>query len=230
MTDYVYSEVKTARLTGGAILLTILLGILGSLTLKAGIDVNLNADFFASADAAQNAELRSRGAAYFGLFMFAMDMLVVTGFFLLLRQYGLVMAWWAFLISLGAFILSLLGTVSFMNLAIMSTETAFESTENNKLAAAQTLTDYTSFHLGLILSSAAKIIFFVLFWRAAIIPKLISGWGVFASAFVVIVIVLRDFIPALGSDPVTAAFMLSNLTALIALGLYLIIKGVRLVK
>ena len=95
------------------------------------------------------------------------------------------------------------------------------------LTGLQATFDYTSFHLSLVLASAANAAFFWLFWRSEMIPRLISGWGVFASLFVASAIVIRDFIPIVGHFGVTASFMLSNLIALVATGLYLLIKGVR---
>ena len=51
----------------------------------------------------------------------------------------------------------------------------------------------------------------------------------FASAFVVVAVVGRDFIPMLGSNVITGAFLACNLLALLMLGFYLGIKGVRIV-
>ena len=69
--------------------------------------------------------------------------------------------------------------------------------------------------------------FFLLFLKSALIPRLIAGWGLFASLFVGVTIVARDFIPLLGDGAITAAFMISNLVAIIATGIYLSIYGVR---
>jgi hypothetical protein len=82
-------------------------------------------------------------------------------------------------------------------------------------------------NLSLVLSSAAMAGYFWLFLRSGQIPKLIAGWGVFASLFVAFTIVLRDFVPALGAGEITAAFMLSNLIALLSAGTYLAVRGVR---
>ena len=95
------------------------------------------------------------------------------------------------------------------------------------LAGIQATSDYTSFHLSLVISCVAQAGFFFLFLRAGLIPRLISGWGVFASLLVSTVVVARDFIPALGNSGLTMAFMLGNLVALLSLSLYLGIKGVR---
>jgi len=43
-------------------------------------------------------------------------------------------------------------------------------------------------------------------------------------------VVARDFVPALGSDTVTMAFMLSNMVALVSLAMYLLIWGVQISK
>ena len=95
------------------------------------------------------------------------------------------------------------------------------------LAGLQATSDYTSFHLGLVLSSFAMAGFFFLFLKSALIPRLIAGWGLFASLFVGVTIVARDFIPILGQEAVTAAFMISNLVGIIATSIYLSIYGVR---
>ena len=49
----------------------------------------------------------------------------------------------------------------------------------------------------------------------------------FASLFVAIAIVLRDFVPVVGHSGVTAAFMVSNLIALLSTSIYLAVWGVR---
>lgn len=68
---------------------------------------------------------------------------------------------------------------------------------------------------------------FYLFLKSQLILKLISACGIFASLFVAIVIVARDFISVLGHNAVTGAFMISNLVAILALSLYLSINGIR---
>ena len=123
----------------------------------------------------------------------------------------------------------MIGAVYAMNAALIADNSAFDiiggGTQRLMLTSLQVTSDYTSFHLSLVLSSAANAGIFFLFLRSGLIPKLISAWGVFASLFVVVALVGRDFIPLLGHGGVTAAFMVSNLIALIALGLYLGIRG-----
>jgi len=119
-----------------------------------------------------------------------------------------------------------------MNAALIASNDAFKGLADESgrlmLSGLQATSDYTSFHLSLVLSSAAMAGFFYLFLKSGFIPKLIAGWGVFASLFVVVTIVARDFIPVLGHNSITAAFMLCNLIAMVATGLYLGIKGVRI--
>ena len=87
--------------------------------------------------------------------------------------------------------------------------------------------DYTSFHLGLVVNACAKAGFFALFVRTRRIAAPIAWWGLIASLYVAIAIVGRDFIAALGRDAVTVGFMVGNLVAHVALGLYLVTRGVR---
>jgi hypothetical protein len=129
-------------------------------------------------------------------------------------------------------VLGLLGAVYAMNAALIADDSAFDiiggGTQRLMLTSLQVTSDYTSFHLSLVLSSAANAGIFLLFFKSGLIPKLISAWGVFASLFVVVALVGRDFIPLLKHDGITGAFMLSNLIALIALGLYLGIRGAKI--
>ncbi len=118
-----------------------------------------------------------------------------------------------------------------MNAAEIASDPAYGTLVNEAqrlmLTGLQATYSYTSFHLGLILSSMAMAGFFTLFIKSNLIPKIIAGWGLFASLFVAVTIVLRDFIPILGNNAVTTAFMVSNLIALVSTGLYLAIRGVR---
>jgi len=163
--------------------------------------------------------------------MFGLSVLINLGLYLLLRKSGPLLAGWSLLVGLAASILALFGSVFAMNAAQIAGNSAYTSLADGDgrllLAGLQATSDYTSFHLSLILSSVANAGFFWLLLRSGLIPILIAGFGVFASLFVAITIMARDFVPALGANPITMAFMLCNLVAMVSLALYFVIKGVR---
>ncbi len=222
---------SVARLTGFALLGSIVIGILTSIFVSKGIDINLSADVAGTAENMLQAETRLRAKAYIALVFFGLDVLILTGLYYILRDDGPLLSTWSLFLGIGGAILTLLGAVYAMNVAHLGGNDAYQTLANadqrHLLAGLQATSDYTSFHLALLLSTAAKAGFFLLFLRSGLIPVLIAGWGVFASIFVVTMIVARDFIPALGHNGVTMSFMLSNLVAIVALGLYLSIKGIR---
>lgn len=220
-----------ARAVGWTFIATIVFSILSAMFVVQGIDINLSADVVATAENMQEAELRLKAKAYIGLLMFALEALISVGLYLILRKSGAFLAGWCLFVSFASAILILFGSVFAMNAAQIVGNEAYNllTDEAGRLmhAGLQATSDYTSFHLGLILSSVAHAGFFYLFLKSGLIPKIISGWGVFASVFLVVTIVARDFIPALGHDGLTSAFLLSNLIALVSTGLYLGIRGTR---
>jgi len=220
-----------ARRVGLAWLATLLIGILSTVLFGKGVDINLSADVEAVATAMLHAETRLRALAYAALLVFALDLLVSIGLFLLLRSVGPLLAAWSLAGRITAGLLSVLGAVFLMNSAEIASRPAYTVLADNAdrllLNGLQATSNYTSFHLSIVLSSAALAGFFWLFLRSGRIPKLIAGWGLFASLFVAITIVLRDFIPALGHIAITMAFMLSNLIALFSTSIYLAARGVR---
>lgn len=224
------SPQNLARSVGWTLIGTITVGILAALFVVEGIDINLSADVAAVAEAMQDAQQRLRAKAYIALLLFGMEIFILIGLFQLLRRSGEVLAGWSLYIGLTGSVLALLGAVLALNGAEIASDPAYASLASETrlaLLGLQATTDYTSFHLGLVLSSVSKAGFFALFLRSGLVPGIIAGWGLFASAFVAATIVARDFIPLLGDSAITAAFMLSNLIALVALGLYLGIRGVR---
>ena len=220
-----------ARTVGRAWLATLLMGIAAAVLLGGGIDINLSADVEAVATAMLDAEMRLRAFAYVSLLIFALDLLVSVGLFLLLRAAGPLLAAWSLAARVSSGLLSALGAMFLMNAAEFAHRPAYQALADGAdrllLNALQATSNYTSFHLSLVLSSAALAGFFWLFLRSAQIPRIIAAWGVFASIFVAATIVLRDFVPALGHGAVTAAFMLSNLVALFSTSGYLAFRGVR---
>lgn len=220
-----------ARWTGGSLLATIIIGMGAAFTVSSGIDVNLTADISATASNMLDSEIQLRAKAYIGGLLFILQAVIIAGLFLLLRAYGPMLAGVSALVGFSGAILSLLGAVFALNAAEIASHAAYKDMPDETLrlafAGLQATYDYTSFHLGLVLSTVSNAGFFFLFFTSRTLPRLISGWGIFASLFVVIMIVGRDFIPALGHNGLTAAFMLCNLIALVSLGLYLCIRGTR---
>ena len=227
----IIESVALARRVGLAWLATLLVGIMATVLLGQGIDINLSADVEAVAVAMLDAETRLRALAYVGLLIFALDLLVSLGLFLLLRSAGPLLAAWSLAARIMAGLLSVLGAVFLMNSAEIASRPAYTVLADNAdrllLNGLQATSNYTSFHLSIVLSSAALAGFFWLFLKSGQIPRLIAGWGLFASLFVASTIVLRDFIPAMGHITITMAFMLSNLIALFSTSIYLAAKGVR---
>lgn len=164
------------------------------------------------------------------LLAFALEVFVSLGLFMLLQKHGRLLASWSLLIAVGASDVVFLGAVFGMNAAELAGNTAYQSLTDESqrlmLAGLQANSDYTSFHLGLVMGSMAKAGFFYLFLRPALIPRLIAGWGLFASVFVVFMMVARDFILALANNTLSMAFILVNLIAIVSTGLYLAIRGV----
>lgn len=226
-----FNPQSVARTTGWTLIASIVLGIAGAVFIAEGIDVNMTADIAGTAENMLEAETRLRAKAYLGLLAFSLEALISVGFYLLLRKFGPLLAGWSLFVNLAAASLMLLGAVFAMNAAHIGSNEAFTALTDQggrlMLSGLQATSDYTSFHLALVLGTAGNAGVFYLFLKSGLIPKLIAGWGVFASLFVVVTIVARDFIPVLGHGGLTAAFMISNLLALIAVGLYLGVKGVR---
>ncbi|MEM8695937.1 MAG: DUF4386 domain-containing protein [Pseudomonadota bacterium] len=218
------------RLVGWSLIGTIVIGIVAARFVAPDININLSADVAAVAESMLGAEQRLRARAYLLALTFGVEALISVGFFFLLRRSGPILAGWSLFVGLAASLLMLLGAVFALNAAEFAGDAAYGAMSEEirlMLASVQATSDYTSFHLGLILSSLAKAGFFALFLRSNLIPKIIAGWGLFASLFVAVTIVARDFIPVLGHGTITTAFMLSNLIALVSTGLYLGIRGVR---
>lgn len=224
-------KVSAAKIMGVALLAGIIVGIIGAMTVSAGIDINLSADVEATARAMLEAETRLHAKAYVGLLLIGLQLIFVFAVYRLLRDAGPLLAGWSVGVGLVSIALGLFGVVAAMNAAELAGAAAYQTLASGEqrllLAGLQATTDYTSFHLSLVMSSAANAAIFVLFLRSGDLPKIIAGWGLFASLFVVGALVTRDFIPIIGHDLVTMAFMVSNLVALIATGLYLTIWGVR---
>ncbi len=222
---------KLGQYVGWTMLVSLAIGVISAFTLAKGIDINLSADVVSTAENMLHAETQLRAKAYVAALSFGLDLFILVGLYFLLRSTGRLLAFWCLLTSVTASALMLLGAVYAMNAAEIAGDQAYATLANEPerlmLTGLQATADYTSFHLGLVISMAAKAGFFYLFLKSNMIPKIISVWGLFASLFVAITIVSRDFFPMLGHSTITAAFMISNLIALISTGLYLALRGVR---
>lgn len=230
-----YAEMKRiGQYSGWAMLASLVVGVTSAVFITHGIDINMTADVKATAENMLNAEQRLRAKAYSGVLLFALDIIVSFGFFLLLQNYGRLMSGWSLLMALGGSTVMLLGAVNAMTAAEIAGDSAFVNmgyeSQRLLLAGLQATTDYTSFHLGLVIAIAAKAGFFILFFKSGLIPRFIAAWGIFASIFVGGTIFARDFIPALGDDFITMAFMLCNLLAIILTGAFMSVSGVKEVR
>ncbi len=220
-----------SRLVGAAWLATFAIGVAAALTIAQGIDINLSADVMAVASNMLGAELFLRANAYLAMLIFCIEVFIYIGLFHLLREYKPLLSQWSLLLGLGASIVALMGAVYTMNAAQIAGNAAYLELANADqrllLTGLQATADYTSFHLSLVLASIAHAGFFYAFLRSNGLPTLLAGWGLFANLFVASTIVLRDFIPALGSDSITIAFMLSNVIAILGTGVYLSVWGIK---
>lgn len=222
---------STARLTGAGLLVILALGVVNAMFVGADIDINLNADVSATAQNMLALEQAGRSRAYLSLLVFCVQCQIALGMFFILRKNVVQLASWALAVGLGAAVLGLTGAVSAMNGAEFAShpDWAGGSLQSSALSAAaiSATSDYTSFHLALIAGSLSNAAFFWGFYLTRRLPRPIAGWGVFASMLVALVVVARDFFPALGHEAITAGFLGANFIALLASGLYLAIKGVR---
>ncbi len=105
------------RTAGWSLLVMIIVGILTAIFVTDGIDINLSADVSATATNMLEAESRLRAKAYLACLTFGLEALFVVCLYLLLRQYGVVLATWSLVISLSGAVVVLLGAVFSMNAA-----------------------------------------------------------------------------------------------------------------
>lgn len=224
------SYTHLARPTGIAILAVIALGVAGAMTVSGDININLNVDAGQIMDQMAAAGSRIHGKAWIAVGLALIDLLIAAGLFLLLREHGRLVALWSLVVAVAGAVFMLQGGLETLKIAVLLDSEGLSSAAPDALRSLQVgfLTgDYAAFHLGLVVNAVAKAGFFFLLLRSRAIPALIAGWGLFASAFVAAAIVARDFIPALGHPTITMSFILSNLLAHLALGLYLAVRGGR---
>lgn len=217
---------SVSRWTGAALLAGVALGIANAMVVSPGIDINLSGDFGATAQAMMESPERLKARGWWLAAIFACQIVSLAGFYLLTRKGFEFAALWALLAGLVAASFSLTAAVNAFAAAklaqgILSPEGALPHT------VMEAVSNHSSFHLALVLSSLANTVFYALFLRSRRLPTPLAGFGLFASLFVATAIVGRDFLPALSDGAVTGAFMASNLIAIVATAGYLIVKGVR---
>lgn len=220
-----------ARATGAALLLIIVFGIIGSVFVADGININLNPDTRETLDQMRTAVDRVYGRVHITTAIAILELLVAAGLYLLVRDHAPLVGLLSLLTSVLAVTMSLVaiaGTLAIANtLASDSLGNTLNATQLEPILAAFTITEYSAFHLGVVLNATGKAGFFWLLARFRLIASPIAWWGFAASVYVVSMMVGRDFIDALGSGAITLSFMLGNLIALLALGVYLSLRGVR---
>ncbi|QYJ06292.1 DUF4386 family protein [Qipengyuania flava] len=217
---------STSRWTGAALLAGVVLGIVNAVSVSPGIDINLSGDFRATAEAMLQSPDRLQARGWMLMAIFACQAASLSGFYLLTRNRSPLPAIWALLAGLVAAKFSLSASVNaFAAGKLASGVLAPDSASAH--AVMETVANHSSFHLALVLSSLASAVFYGVFLRFRLLPPLLAGFGLFASLFVSATIVGRDFVAVLGHDAFTAAIMGANLIAIVATGLYLIVKGVR---
>ncbi|MFN2100440.1 DUF4386 family protein [Altererythrobacter sp. MF3-039] len=221
-----FAEMKTVgRWTGLAILASLLIGIINAMIVSAGIDVNLSGDIGGTAAAMSDAGQRLEGRGWILMILFLLEVVAIAGLYLMVRDTRRLAATSALLLGAGAALIGLVGALSAFNIAALLANGG-EASRISTLIAREVAADYSSFHLSLVIASIAKACIYWIFVLNRRLPRLISGFGLFASGLVAVAIVARDFIPFLGSDAVTTAFMASNFVAIVATGLYMAIRGV----
>lgn len=221
MPDQDYGAI--ARWTGAALFTALAIGIANATVVSPGIDINLSANVSDVSTRMLEAEQSLRARGWLLTAIFFAELLVVLGLFHLTRDASRFGAGFATLAGVVASTLALWGAVNAFNAAEVASGNLPASTDPGGLAAIQAITNYSSFHLALVMSSISNAVFYRLFLTNRRLPAWIAGFGLFASIVVAIAIVARDFVPPLTSSLVTNAFMACNLIALVLTAAYLLI-------
>lgn len=221
---------QVARLTGAALLGLIGLGVLAGILVSGDININMSLDAARIIDNMATAEGRVYGKAWIAAGSGLVSLLIAVGLYTQLRGHGPVVALWSLLVAATGTIFALQSGLETLKIATVLSSDSMAAVPAEALRSLQVAFlagDYAAFHLSLVINSVAMAGFFWLFIRSRAIPAPIALWGLFASCFVTFTIVARDFIPVLGHSAITISFILSNLIAQLALGLYLLVRGVR---
>ncbi|MEL7022188.1 MAG: DUF4386 family protein [Pseudomonadota bacterium] len=225
------SVVRNARLSGLALLGTVVLGIVTTSFVTPDIDVNLNPDFATIANNMIPEERALRAKSYLAGLVFLLEALFALGLYQIFRRDGSTLAALSLVGLLAAAFGTLFGGFAALTAAEWVSADAFIdpviAPDRLLLLTALVSAEYTVFHLGLVLGSLGKAGFLYLLLTRGLMHPLIAGWGLFASLLAAFVIVTRDFVPALANNVVSITFMSCHLVALVAVGFYLAIHGVR---
>jgi len=217
----------TDRIAGAALLATIVIGAVGAATIAPGIDVNLSGDIAATAANMQNSGSSLLALGWMRLLILSLELLFYIAIWLAVRSRASLLAGWSGSMGVTSAILGSLGAVIAMNAHQIAASATIAAEQQAALLSLQATLDYTSFHLSLVLGAIAKAGFFAILLGAAMAPRWLTAFGMFASLLVAFVLVGRDFVPILGSDNVTIAFLAANFIALLSLGIFLSWKGLR---
>lgn len=221
-----------ARITGVALVLAIAIGIAGSVLTGSDININLTADAATTIEHMMDAGSRLYAKAYISVGIALLDILVAAGLFLLLFQHGRILALASFATAILGTIIVVSGALDVLNIANLLTSTRLAATSDTQhlhtLLVGHVVGDYTSFHLALVINSLAKAGYFWLFLRSRVVPTALAAFGLAATCFVAFAIVGREFLELLSHNAITIAFIVGNLAAHLALGLYLMVRGERL--
>lgn len=220
------NENAIARLTGFAMMATIVIGIINATVVSPGIDINLSADVTATAQEMLRSAPRLKARGWLLMALFGLEVLGLVGFYLLLNKFGPLLSAWALIIGGVAAAFALTASVNAFAASEIA-DGALPGTTGLDHAAMEAVANYSSFHLALVISSVSNVVFYGLFLKSRLIPAPIAVLGLGASLFVALAIVGRDFVAILGAGSVTTAFMASNLLAIVATAVYLVLRGVR---
>lgn len=215
----------TARVTGLAILGTIVLGLLSAWIGSDGTDPNQTGDIVAAAQAFGEQEGSLRARAWLGVPGTLLSLISAAGLYLLTRAVQPMLALAALLASATAATIGAIGVTSALVAAIL-VDRQGGGADPGALQALAAL-DYAAFHLALVLGALGSLAYFSLLYRAKLVAQIIAVLGIAASAAVAVIVGVRDFVPVLGHDTLTIAMLAANFLATVSLGFYLALKGAR---
>lgn len=212
-----------ARPTGIALLLTILIGIASSVLIGSELNINLTGDPARTSAAMATAGDALYAKAWLSALVGALELFAFVGLYLIVREHQRLIAGWGLAMGVLGVALASLGALATLNAAYVFDRPGLLPAPARETVLVQTLvTDYVAFHYALVLNAAAKLAIFWLLLKSRLVPAMIAGWGVFATLFVISMLVGRQFIDALGDNAISMAFILGNLVAHLALGVYLV--------
>jgi hypothetical protein len=223
------SQQTTARVAGAMYLLVLAAALFASFYVRASLIVW--GDVGATAGNIAGSELLFRLGLASDLVSFAGIVVLALALYLLLKPVNRTLAllglcWW-----LGeAFILALNTLNDYIVLILLSGAdylSVFDAAQLQALVRVFLEAHLTGYNIGLIFFALGSVIFSYLFYSSKYIPRVLSGWGIFASVlflagtFVILVEPSYEGIAYQFINPPIALFEL-------AIGAWLLIKGVRI--